>query len=135
MSEENVEIVRRVYEAAARGDTATVLKLYDPEVVWDFSRPYGGLFGRGVYHGHEGLRNAFHEYHEAWESIEDNWEELVDAGEHVVSVVKSRARGRASGVEVGGTQYGVWTLSEGTIVRVVWFRSREEALKAAGLSE
>ena len=38
-------------------------------------------------------------------------------------------------VEVGWTQYGVWTISGGKIIRVVWFETRDEALEAAGLSE
>ena len=75
-------------------------------------------------------------YAEVWESVEDNLEELVDGGDSVVSVVNTRARGRASGVEVGWTRNaGVWTIREGRVVRVVWFATREEALEAAGLRE
>jgi ketosteroid isomerase-like protein len=137
MSQENVEIVRRVYDAAARGDTATVLALYDPEVEFDVARsPYRRVLGRDLYRGHEGLRVFFREYRDPWGNIEDDCEELIDAGEHVISVVTSRARGRASGAEVESTrQAGVWTIREGKIVRAVWFRTRAEALEAAGLSE
>ena len=54
MSQENVEIVRLVYEVAARGDdAATVLALYDPEVEWDISHsPARELMGHRVYRGH-----------------------------------------------------------------------------------
>nr|MBA2763288.1 hypothetical protein [Thermoleophilaceae bacterium] len=38
MSQENVEIVRQVYEAVARGDSAGVLALYDEEVELDATR-------------------------------------------------------------------------------------------------
>jgi ketosteroid isomerase-like protein len=41
MSEENV-VVRRLYEAAARRDTATVLSIYDPDFEWDGSRSRWG---------------------------------------------------------------------------------------------
>ena len=45
MSRENVELVRRVYEAAARRDSETVYDLYDPDVEWDMTRhPYGEMF-------------------------------------------------------------------------------------------
>jgi ketosteroid isomerase-like protein len=52
MSQANVEIVRRVYEAVARGDAETVYSLYDPDVTWDATRGthLGGLVGAGVYH-------------------------------------------------------------------------------------
>jgi ketosteroid isomerase-like protein len=38
MSQENVEIVRRMYEAEARRDYETVLALYDPAIEFDDSR-------------------------------------------------------------------------------------------------
>ena len=138
MSEGNVEIVRRLYEAVARGETGTVLGLYDPEVEWDASRsPYRALLGRDVYRGHEGLQQFFREYRDPWAGIEDKCEELIDAGERVISVVKSRARGKASGADVESSTYqaGVWTLRQGKIVHVAWFTRRADALEAAGLSE
>jgi ketosteroid isomerase-like protein len=63
-------------------------------------------------------------------------EELIDAGDKVISIVTGRARGRASGVEVENRHHGgVWTIRGGKIVQVVWFPTREEAVEAAGLSE
>jgi ketosteroid isomerase-like protein len=141
MSEESVEIVRRVFAASARRDTDAVLALYDPEVEWDVSRdplsrdPRAGLNVQGVFRGHEGLRQFFREWYEAWENVEDHYEELIDAGEHVISPVVGRAQGRVSGIAVEWTHSAVWTIRDGKIVRVVWLPTREDALKAAGLSE
>jgi ketosteroid isomerase-like protein len=136
MSEENVEIVRRIYEAAASRDAGTVMALYDPQVELDASRigvsnrPAGG---GDVFQGHEGLRSLFREWHEAWGKIEYDYEELIDAGEQVIAVVTRHARGRASGVEVERPFALLWTIREDKVVRVVWYLSREEALEAAGL--
>jgi ketosteroid isomerase-like protein len=83
MSQDNVEIVRQVYAAAARRDTPMVLTLYDAEVELDPSRlQFAGLPGgdAGIYRGHEGLRSFFREWHEAWGVIEYDFEELIDAG-------------------------------------------------------
>jgi ketosteroid isomerase-like protein len=139
MSQENVEIVRRVYDAAARRDTPAVLALYDSQVELDPSRlQFAGLAGGdgGVYHGHEGLRRFFREWHEAWKAIEYSFDELIDAGgEHVISVVTRQARGRASGAEVERPFALVWTLRAGKVARVVWFLSRSEALEALGPSQ
>jgi ketosteroid isomerase-like protein len=136
MSRENVEIVRQIYDAAARRDAATVLALYDPEVEWDFSRGgVGGMQEPGLYRGHEGIQSLFRQWYEAWESVEDDCEELINGGEHVVSVVTRRGRGRASGAEVEAHAAGVWTIRSGRVVRVVWFPTRAEALEAAGQSE
>ena len=136
MSEENVEIVRRVYEASGTRDTGAVLAAYDPEVEWDVSRsPLGRLVGEGFYRGHDGLRRFFRAYHDAWENIDYRCDELIEAGEHVISVDVERGKGQVSGAEVEWTQYAVWTVKGGKIVRVVWLPTREEALQAAGLSE
>jgi ketosteroid isomerase-like protein len=61
MSQENVEIVRRMYEAVTRRDAETVFSLYDPGVKWDATRGthLGGLVGAGIYHGHKGPRTGF----------------------------------------------------------------------------
>jgi ketosteroid isomerase-like protein len=94
-----------------------------------------GLAGRGVYRGHDGLRSFFRQWHEAWGSIEYDYEELIDAGEQLISVVTRRALGRASGVEVEMPVALVWTLREAKVVRMSWFLSRPDALEAAGLRE
>ena len=137
MSRENVELVRRVYEAAARRDAETVLSLYHPDVVWDMSsHPYGDMWEGGVAHGHSGLRTWFRDWYEAFETFEHDCHELRDAGDTVISVGTDRGRGRGSGAEVKWKNIsGVWTIRDGKVVRVVWFATREQALDAAGLLE
>jgi uncharacterized protein len=137
MSQENLEIVRRVYEASARRDTATVLSLYDPGVEWDMTHhPYGEMDeGGGSRFGHEGLRAWFRDWYEVFEDFEHECDDLIDAGEHVVSVGTDHAQGRESGVQVHTQLAGVWTIRHGKVVRVVWFASVEDALEAVGLSE
>jgi ketosteroid isomerase-like protein len=135
MSRENIEVVRRIYDAAARGDSSAVLSLYDPEVEWSPDSRFGGLGGEAVYRGHEGLRRFFREWHGAWETVEHSYGEMVDAGDHVIVRDTSRGRGRTSGVEVVGSQYAVWTLREGKVIRVEFFATRREALEAVGLRE
>ena len=138
MSEENVEIVRRVYDAVTRGDSASVFSAYDPDCEMDFSRsPLLLVLKHEVYRGYEGLRSCFRErMEEAWDTIEDVCEELIDTGgEQVVSVVSTRGSGRVSRAPVALRHAGVWTIRNGKIVRVAWLGSRDEALEAAGLSE
>jgi ketosteroid isomerase-like protein len=136
MSQANVDIVRRRNAAADRRDAEAALSAYDPEVELDASRlGVAGLAGRGrVYHGHDGLRIFFREWHDAWDEMEYGYEELIDAGEHVISLLVYRGRGRVSGAEVEMPVAIVETFRDGKIVRVVWFLRREDAFEAAGLS-
>jgi ketosteroid isomerase-like protein len=131
VSAENLEIVRLVYEAVTRHDSETVLALYDEEVEWDFTKsPFRDFFPSTVYRGHEGIRDFIRERYETWRSIEDDLDELIESGDHVISVITTRGIGRASGVEVELVHAGLWTLRDGSILRVAWLESREQALEA-----
>jgi ketosteroid isomerase-like protein len=136
MSEENVEIVRRLYEAAGRRDIATVYSLYDPQIEWDASRIERGTMPGRVVHGQADLQKWLREWYGPWEDIHDDLEELIEASEdEVISVMTQRGRGRESGAEVGRRVATIWTIREGRIIRAKWFPTRAEALEAAGLRE
>jgi ketosteroid isomerase-like protein len=133
VSRENVEIVRRVYDAAGRRDVTAVLALYDPGVELDNTRLQIVGGAGGVFHGHEGLRRFFREWHEVWGNIEYDYDELIDVSDDkVVSLVTRRGRGRGSGAGVELRVALVWELRAGKVVRVVWFPTRDDALEAAG---
>ena len=134
MSRENVEIVRQIFEAVASRDRERILELYDPGVEIDFAPgTLADHVGGTVWTGHEGLRSFDRELREAFEDFDTTCEELIDAGDYVVSVSRYRARGRSSGVEVDGPlQFLVWSLREGKVTRAAWYSTRQEALEAAG---
>ena len=137
MSRENMEIVRVAFEARARGDLLALHGLYDPEIEMDFSdSPFADFAGSELRRGLNAVREAFRDFYASFDAVESDVHELIDAGEHVVSVFTYRGRGRTSGVETEWKDMaGVWTLHAGKIVRVTWLRSREQALEAVGLSE
>jgi ketosteroid isomerase-like protein len=131
-----VEIVRRIYTAAALRDGASVFAHYDPSVVIDASQiSLGGLIGEPVRHGHDGARSFFRELHEAWDDLSYEVQKLIPAGDQVVSVVTRRGRGRSSGIEIEMSFALVWTFRDGRVTRLTWLPSRELALEAAGLVE
>jgi ketosteroid isomerase-like protein len=137
MAGEAVEVVRRLYDAVARGDDEEVIALYDPDVEFDGSRSrwFEMFGGDALWSGHEGLREFFRLYYETWERLEHEIDDALEVGDRVVTVVTARGRGRASGAEVewrGNT--GLFTVRDGRIVHIAWFSSREEALEAARAS-
>ena len=135
MSQENLDIVRRVYDALEHPD-ASVRALWDPEVDFDVSRDiFGAVVGGGHYRGVEGVRSWMLDLYAAWDKMDIDCEELIAAGERVISVLRVHGRGRTSGIEFEYHPAGVWTLRERRIVRVVWFAARDEALEAVGLRE
>jgi ketosteroid isomerase-like protein len=132
MSQENVEVVRRIYDALGRPDA--VAALWHPEVEFDVSRDiWAAVVGGGHYRGPGGVRSWMLDRYGAWEQLDLECTELIDAGEEVVSVLSVRGRGKASGIEVSYEPAGIWTIRRGQVVRVVWFATRDEALAAVRL--
>jgi ketosteroid isomerase-like protein len=131
MSQENVEIVRRVYEAHRSGDFGTALALIDPDVRCDVSfRP-----DTRVFHGHQGVVDALNTWIGTWDGFSSVIEELIDAGDHVICVEQQSGRGKGSGIPLEQRVFAVFTIYAGKVVHMAWFFKRSEAREAAGLSE
>src|SRR5688572_21177748 len=113
MSEENVEIIRRGFEAFQRGDWEAVLEDVDPNV--EIHEPTA-LPDAQVFHGHAGLRAAYEKTQEMFEDVRLEAEEFIDADDQVVIWYRAVGRGKGSGVEVEMHQGSVWTFRDGKIV-------------------
>jgi ketosteroid isomerase-like protein len=131
MSQDNVEVVRRSYEAYMRGDMEAALAAFDPMVeTFDHDIP-----DAGEYRGFEGLLRWQADWERSWESWRWEPKEYIDAGERVVAVLHVHAKGRQSGVDVERLDGAVYTMREGKCVRLDYYGSKEQALEAVGLSE
>jgi ketosteroid isomerase-like protein len=136
MSEENVEIVRRLYEAVARRDDVFPFEVYADDIVWDVSDVgFSQFMTRPVFHGHEGVRQFWREMVASFKVWDFEVEKIEDAGDHVLAVVRDQAVGRASGAPVEASHVAVWTMSGGRVIRMQACESRRAALQAAGLSK
>ena len=133
MSEELVEVVRRIYERWREGDFSAGFDLYDPYVVlvlrpeFPESGPHYGRDGIGAYMRGDFLRDF------AGATI--TGEEFLDAGDTVVVRVDQRATGPRSGAPVRMRYYQVWTFRGGSVIRIESIMERRDALDAAGLAE
>jgi ketosteroid isomerase-like protein len=134
MSEENVEIVRRGYEALNRRDVDQFLSYFAPDSEVDFSE-WIGTFS-DVYRGHAELKTLWESFMEAWDEIHWELDELRDlGGDGVLSATHLIARGHGSGIQTTDYRAVIWTVRGGRIRRVKFFPDKQEALEAAGLSE
>jgi ketosteroid isomerase-like protein len=127
-----VEVVRGAHEAFSRGGPHAALAYLDPKVEWHDvpDQPEAT-----VHHGHQGFLRAFGLFLEPFAEFTVHAEELRDLGDQVLVVARTRGSGRGSGAEFTQDVASLWTLRDGKVVRVLFFRSRAEALEAAGLSE
>ena len=116
VSEKNVEIVRRIFEAWEAGDMGAMLAPFADDLV---TRRLEPMVDPGTWHGVDGALEVGAEWMETFDQFTMNGEEFVDTGDRVVVRVRQEGRGGASGVPVEATfwfVYGVRTtrLSPGT---------------------
>ena len=126
MSRENVETVRRGHERLLEAGLAGILDTLDPEIEWRAAQDSRS------HRGHAGVERSVNSWFEVWEDYEAEIEELIDAGDGVLVVINSRARGKGSGVTVRHRYYRVCTVRDGKIVRMLEYSTRSEALQALG---
>jgi ketosteroid isomerase-like protein len=135
ISEQDVEVVRRWYEAVSRGDLDALMELVpsDVEFVNENIPP-------GTYRGREQIRKMFEAI---WEVVEDyrvEPEELIEHGDQIVVSLRVSGRFRHTGISEGAgiraeNMGHVLTIRNGKIVRNRVCRDKARALEAVGLGE
>jgi ketosteroid isomerase-like protein len=136
MSEENVEIVRRLLADFDNRDWLAAAAPLHADIAMDTTRaPVPEL--SGIYRGLDEVSSFWREWLEAWGEIDIGEPEFIDGGDQVVTwTTYQELRGRGSGVQVSFPAYAwVSTLRDGKVVRATLYIDRTEALEAAGLSE
>ncbi len=133
MSEENVEIVRRVLTEFA--ETQQLSELVAPNLVWDL-RSWAVWTGQAEFHGRDGFMEFFAEWIGAYEEWAQEFESFIDAvGSQVVVTTVQHGRLRGSDSWVDLRAGFLYTVEDGLIRRAEVYASPEEALEAAGLRE
>ena len=145
MSKEDVELVRRTFEAFGEvewasfvrdtelGDLqAIVEEIYDPgvEIQWMDTSP-----DSGPYHGHQGAVEAFTEWLASFDEFRFEATEFIDADTSVVVPNRQRGVGKGSGAPVEMTTAWLVEVKDGRISRLREYSSRERALEAAAARE
>ena len=133
MSQENVELVRGIYDTFANDDLEGWLAAWDPKCDWFPSM--ASLVEDAGFRGDEGLRRYWVEAKETWEGHRVVADELRPVGDRVVAIGRAYARGKQSGVPVDRPVAHVFTIRDGKILRGEGFASRAAALEAVGLHE
>jgi len=131
VSQENVEIVRRGFEAWNGGDMDAVRDVYDPDVIVrvldDWPEP-------GPFVGRDAVMRQFEQLRSAWDADAlEPISDFIEAGEQVV--VRAVWRGTGTGPEANLEMTIVYTVRNRRVFYQEYFRDHAEALEAAGLQE
>ncbi|HEX5224983.1 MAG TPA: nuclear transport factor 2 family protein [Solirubrobacteraceae bacterium] len=135
MSQENVELARRGYEAmnavlAEGGDVgAFVREAYDRDVVMEMGTLEGTLRGR------DGVERFIRGQASIIEGLRAEPEEIIDAGDRIVVQLRLSGRAKNSGLPFEVRILHTLTLRDGRVLHLRLFNSRDKALEAVGLRE
>ena len=134
MSEENVEIVRRMTDAWNRRDLEALLALADPEIEYVNSPT---AVEPGTRHGHDGLTAVLRAQWEMLSGARLEIERIYDRGEEIIALYRFSRRMPGSEDRIEAQNLISWTIRDGKVTRIKFFGRAEvqEALEAAGLSE
>jgi ketosteroid isomerase-like protein len=131
MSHQNVQVVRRMYEAFHSGDAEGALSHFHPDVVVDATMRVDA----GIGHGRDELYAIVGPWLAAFDEWREEIEEMRDLGSQVCVVSTQHGRGKDSGIETE-TRYAVLYEVHGSqITRMTLYPGPAEALAAVGLSE
>jgi ketosteroid isomerase-like protein len=137
MSQENIEIVRRLIEALPRsqasGDWQPVLAELDPDVEID---DLDISLDTEHYRGHDSVRKWIGVWMESWESWRLEDVEVRPVGEdRAIGLFLVRARGKGSGIELARRDALVCTLRAGKIAEMTYYNDQQQALESVRVSE
>ena len=133
MSQENVEIVRRMYRP---GDPSRFFELLHDGVQVDLSSAPLLPDQPELIGGKEAALDFYRHYWGTWDEYILEPAEIIDAGQdRVVVVHNERGSGKGSGAPFERRWAVLYTLRKAKIVRIEQFIEPHEALEAAGLSE
>ena len=132
MSQANVDKTSGFLTAYNRRDFETAMESFDPEVEWVLP----ALQESDSCKGREEVLRFWAGLDETFEELRLDPQEFVDAGDQVAVRLRFYGRGKGSGAELDTEMYHqVSTFRDGTMVRIEYFTTWEEALEATGVRE
>lgn len=119
-------------EGASQGVRQTLMELAEPDFAVVMVGPeYLGQAPERT--GADGFREAWADWTSPFESYRIDVEQVIDAGDQVVSLVAMQGKTKTGGVQIDAPAAAVWTVVDGRLRRVEFHLDRKLALRAAGL--
>jgi len=128
MSQENVALIRGIYDGFAAGDVGAVLGAMSPDIVWNEAEnfPYAD---RNPYVGPQAVaEGVFARCIGEWDGFAVNVEEILDAGDTIVALGRYGGSCKATGKAMNPQLAHVWRVADG---KAVGFQQYVDTLQVA----
>ena len=128
---ENVDALKRGYEAFAQGDIETIRSLWAEDIRWEGPNSDTGIPGSGIYEGADNVLGMLGEFAQAFDQVSVAPDEFIDGGDTVVVL------GHTEGTPKGGSQVKVpfahiWRMSGGKVNRAQTLTDTKAVADATG---
>lgn len=132
MSEQNLELIRGLYAAFARGDIGDVLGRMAPGMEWNEAENFPYADGN-PYRGHDAiLGGVFARLGGEWDGFAPLPEEYLDAGDTIIVLGRYRGTCKATGGALDAQMCHVWRIQGGKAVRFQQYTDTLQAQRAMG---
>ena len=132
MSQQNVDVIRGIYDAFAAGDMPGVLSRMSPDIVWNEAENFPYADGN-PYQGPEAiLGGVFARCGSEWDGFAAIAEEILDAGDTVVALGRYRGTFKATGRAMDSQFAHVWRVADGKAARFQQYTDTLQAARATG---
>jgi ketosteroid isomerase-like protein len=128
LTSQNIETVRRGFEAFNRDGVEGILPFIHPE--FEATTPPDLASEPDTYRGHDGVRRWFDSFREVMEEIRWDPRAFHEEGGRVVVEFTLRARGKITGLDFGQEAVMVWELRDGRAIGLELYPTLEEARAA-----
>ena len=126
-AEDNIKTIQTMYEAFGRGDVGAILDKVTDDVDWAAEAAETGAPWYGVRHGKKDVTSFFEAYGSAMDVAEFTPVAFAANDSEVLSVVRCRARARATGKAIDMNLHHFFRFSDG---KVSYFRGSEDTAQS-----
>jgi ketosteroid isomerase-like protein len=128
MSQENVDLVRGIYESLAAGDIAGVVGPMSPDIVWHEAENFPYADGNPYVGPQAVAEGVFSRCIGEWDGFAVNIEEILDAGDTIVALGRYGGSYKATGRSMNPQLAHVWRVADG---KAVAFQQYVDTLQVA----
>jgi uncharacterized protein len=130
VAQEDIDLIRRLYDAFNSGGLDAIYEWLDPEIEW--VNPPESI-DHQTFHGHEGVAAWYRELlSPQFDSVTFHPEEFVEIGGRIVVRCRGAVRTRGTGHELELPFTHLVTVRGGKVASVRMFSDTSEAMRVAG---
>jgi ketosteroid isomerase-like protein len=134
MSQENVDLIRSMYDSFATGDVPSVLEAMDPKIEWNEAENFPYADGNPYIGPQAVVDGVFMRLSTEWDYWNLAIERILDAGDTVVALGRYQAKHKETRAEINAQFTHVWGLHDGKATSFQQYADTAQVQNAIGAS-